>query len=160
LQGAEHAFKIVSEYNRDNPEADLRVYSTFLDYLKHEELKEPMEKLIDKYNIKFYETPEDMVEWKDWKLLIGNNEYYTPYADKEEWKSTMEEREKKDSARIIQKNLEKFSGGVYDDIRKILSEENPLGDFLDPVPLADKVIENIMNNNKEVKNGQPSGYKN
>jgi hypothetical protein len=133
LQGAEHAFKIIYEYNKDNPKADLRAYSTFLDYLKHDELKEPMEKLIKKYNIKFYTEVEDMVEWKDWKLIIGNQEYMTPYANEDEWKATMEEREQKDTARIIQKNLERFSGGVYDDVKQILGTVT-LGDIASPEP--------------------------
>ena len=124
LQGAEHAFKIISEYNKDNPEADLRAYSTFLDYLKHEELKGPMEELIKKYNIKFYTEVEDMVDWGKWKLIIGNQEYTTPYANEDEWKATMEEREKKDTARLMQKKLEKnFSGDIYDEIDKIINKE-------------------------------------
>lgn len=125
LKGAEHAFKIISEYNADNPKADLRAYSTFLDYLKHDELREPMEKLIDQYGIKFYTEVEDMVPWGDWKLIIGDQEYNTPYADKDEWKATMEEREAKDSARILQKQMENnFSGEVYDTLKQLIIETN------------------------------------
>lgn len=124
LQGAEHAFKIISEYNKDNPGADLRAYSTFLDYLKYDELKESMEKLIKKYDIKFYKEVEDMVDWGDWKLIIGSREYKTPYASEKEWKESMEEKEEKDTARIAQKNLEKnFSGDIYDEIDKIINKE-------------------------------------
>ena len=113
--------KLINEYNNDNPKADLRAYSTFLDYLKHDELREPMEKLIEKYNIKFYTETEDMVEWEDWKLIIGNREYPTPYADKDEWKATMEEREAKDSARLMQKRMDEiFSGELYNELNKIL----------------------------------------
>lgn len=37
----------------------------------------------------------------------------------------MEEREAKDSARMMQKNMEgQFSGGVYDEIKNIIKEEN------------------------------------
>lgn len=176
LEGAEHAFKIISEYNHDNPGADLRAYSTFLDYLKHDGLKEPMEKLIEKYGIKFYTEVEDMVEWGEWKLIIGSREYPTPYANKDEWRESMEEKEAKDSARLIQKKLEeRFSGGVYDELKQILgqsvtsddvasisvyeqmrkklSQDNPMGDYHwpDPVSLADKVIESINNKTKEVK---------
>lgn len=123
LKGAEHAFKIIYEYNKDHPGADLRAYITFLDYLKHDELKEKMEELIKKYKIKFYAEAEDMVPWGDWKLIIGSQEYPTPYADKDEWKATMEEREAKDSARIIQKNLESnFSGDIYDELDKLISK--------------------------------------
>lgn len=123
LQGAEHAFKIISEYNKDNPGADLRAYSTFLDYLKYDELKEPMEKLIKKYGTKFYTEVDDMVEWKDWKLIIGSQEHPTPYASESEWKDAMESKEKTDTARIMQQNIEeKFSGGVYEELNNILKE--------------------------------------
>lgn len=124
LKGAENAFRIIYEYNQDHPGADLRAYATFLDYLKHDELREPMEKLIEKYQIKFYEEVDNMVEWKDWKLIIGSREYDTPYEDEDAWKSAMEERGKADSARILQKNLEgRFSGGVYDQLKEILKNE-------------------------------------
>jgi hypothetical protein len=121
LLGAEHAFKIISEYNKDHPGEDLRAYATFLDYLKHDELREPMQKLIEKYDMKFYREVDDMVEWGDWKLLIGDREYPTPYANREEWQATMEEREARDSARIMQKNMEgNFTGEVFSEVDKII----------------------------------------
>ena len=55
LEGAEKAFKTVQEYNRDHPEADLRCYATYLDYLKCDDLREEMEGLIEKYKVKFYQ---------------------------------------------------------------------------------------------------------
>ena len=123
LEGAEKAFKTIYEYNKDNPGADLRAYITFLEYLKRDELREPMEKLIEKYDIKFYmEDPDKLAEWADWKLIIGDNEYPTPYADMKEWEEAMKERGEKDTARIAQKNMEeKFAGGVYDDLDKIIN---------------------------------------
>lgn len=126
LEGAEHAFKIISEYNQDHPDADLRAYSTFLDYLKCKELKEPMEELIKKYNMKFYTEVEDMVDWSKWKLIIGENEYYTPYEDEDAWKKAMEEQSGKDSARNLQRLIEeRFSGGAYDEMHRIIrGEEN------------------------------------
>lgn len=134
LLGAEHAFKIISEYNHDHSGADLRAYSTFLDYLKHDELKKPMEELIEKYNVKFYTEVEDMVEWKDWKLIIGDREYQTPYASESEWKATMEERENKDSARQLQKKMEEnFSGEVYDEVKQIIGTVT-LSDIASPEP--------------------------
>ena len=136
LKGAEHAFKIIHDYNQDNPGADLRAYATFLDYLKHDELKGPMEKLIEKYDIKFYKEVEDMVPWGDWKLIIGDQEYPTPYKDEQAWKDSMEEREAKDSARVMQKTLEgHFSGEVYDELAKIIGEtgtEVTLNDIASP----------------------------
>lgn len=123
LNGAEHAFKIIHDYNEEHPNADLRAYSTFLDYLKHDELKGTMEELIDKYNIKFYTEVENMVDWGDWKLIIGDQEYKTPYSSKEDWKAAFEDKESKDTARILQKNIEgKFSGDVFDEVNKIINQ--------------------------------------
>lgn len=123
LEGAENAFRVISSYNEDHPEADLRAYRTWLDYLKCEELREPMEALIKKYNMKFYaEDPKKTAKWKKWKLIIGAKEFPTPYANEKEWQKAMEEvNSKKDSARIMQKNIEeKFSGEVYEELNKIL----------------------------------------
>ena len=124
LKGAEHAFKIISEYNHDNPDKKLRAYATFLDYLKHDELKAPMEKLIREYGIKFYKEADGLCEWKDWKLIIGTQEHTTPYASEKEWRNSMDERESKDTARIMQKQLEeRFTGGVYDELKELLKQD-------------------------------------
>lgn len=122
LEGAEHAFKIINEYNKDHPGADLRAYSTFLDYLKCDGLREEMEGLIEKYHMKFYEEDsKKMAKWGDWKLIIGNREYPTPYENEKAWKKAMEKQGEKDTARLLQKNMEeRFSGGVYDELNKIL----------------------------------------
>lgn len=130
LEGAEHAFKIIHEYNQTGPEVELRAYATFLDYLKHDELREPMEKLIDKYKIKFYKEVEDMVEWNKWKLIIGDTEYPTPYASEKEWKDSMDEREQKDTARIYATKAKKFKDLdsveiTQDDVEKINKAEVP-----------------------------------
>lgn len=122
LEGAEKAFTIISSYNRDHPEADLRAYRTFLDYLKCDELREPMEALIKKYNIKFYmEDPEKTADWKDWELIIGKNHYPTPYEDEKAWKEAMKKQGEKDTDRILQKRMDEiFSGELYDELNKIL----------------------------------------
>lgn len=124
IEGAENAFRLAYEYNQDHPDADLRLYATWLDYLKQDDLKEPMEALIKKYNIKFYaEDPKKMAKWQDWKLIIGSREYPTPYKNEKEWKKAMEAQGEKDTARLLQKNMEeKFSGGVYDELNAILNE--------------------------------------
>lgn len=121
LQGAEHAFKIISEYNKDHPKEDLRAYATFLEYLKHDGLKEPMEKLIKKYDMKFYTGVTNMVDWGDWKLLIGENGYPTPYQNEKDWEEAMKERSKKDTARMA---VNRFDGEVYNELDKIIKEEN------------------------------------
>lgn len=136
LEGAEHAFKIITAYNKDHPGADLRAYQTFIDYLKCDDLKDEMEKLIKKYNMKFYsEDPKKTAKWKDWRLVIGTKEYPTPYENEKAWKKAMEEAGKNDSARIMQKNMEeRFSGGVYDELNALLKDagEKTLADFVKP----------------------------
>lgn len=141
LQGAEHAFKIISEYNKDNPKADLRAYSMFLEYLKHDELKEPMEKLIKKYNVKFYTEVTDMVDWGDWKLLIGDEEYKTPYKTEKDWEEAMEEQRKKDTARMA---VNRFSGEVYNELDKIINKETELSDVIKGNSLGKLVVEKAM----------------
>lgn len=122
LDGAEHAFKIISEYNVDHPDEPIRAYATYLDYLKCPELEGPMRELIAKYDIKFYaEDPKKTAKWGDWKLIIGSREYPTPFKNEKEWKEAMEERGKKDSDRQAKNN---FIGGAYDEIDKILKENN------------------------------------
>ncbi len=124
IAGAENAFRIAYEYNQDHPEADLRLYSTWLDYLKQDDLRPDMETLIDKYQVKFYEEdPKKTAKWGQWKVVVGDREYPTPYENEKAWKEAMEKQGEKDSARILQKNMEeKFSGGVYDELNAILNE--------------------------------------
>lgn len=134
LEGAEKAFTIISSFNRDHPEGEsLRAYSTFIEYLKFDELREPMLKLIKKYDIKFYmEDPKKMAKWKDWKLIIGDREYPTPYKNEKEWQKAMEEASKNDTARIYGAKKKKFDG-------------------LDSVNITDKDLEKI--NNTEIPEG-------
>lgn len=124
IAGAENAFKIAYEYNKDHPEADLRLYSTWLDYLKQEDLREDIEGLIEKYQVKFYEEDEKKAaKWGDWKLVMGRKHYPTPYKSYKDWEAAMAEHEDKDTARVLQKNVdERFSGGIYDELNKILKE--------------------------------------
>lgn len=133
LAGAEKAFTIISSYNRDHPEADLRAYSTFIEYLKHDELREPMLELIKKYDIKFYmEDPRKMAKWGDWRLIFNGEEYPTPYKNEKEWKKAMEEAGKNDSARIYATKKKKFIGIdsvtiTDEDLEKINNAEIPEG---------------------------------
>ena len=120
LEGAENAFTIISSYNQAHPDAPLRAYATWLEYLKCEDLKVPMEELIKKYDIKFYmEKTKRMAKWADWELIIGSKHYKTPYANQKEWEEAMKNQGKRDNTR---KAENKFVGGVYDDLDKILKE--------------------------------------
>lgn len=117
LAGAENAFKLVHDYNKEHPDADLRLFDTFLEYLKVADLEQPMRDLIRKYDVKFYTASEKLVPWGDWKLVIGNKEYHTPYADVKEWEEAMKDHGKKDTGRMA---IDRFTGGVYDEVDKIL----------------------------------------
>lgn len=111
LEGAENVFRLVYKYNKAHPKADLRVYVTMLDYLKCEDLRDEMEKLIKKYKIKFYkEDLKKMAKWAQWKLRIGTREYPTPYKNEKEWKKAMEEVAKNDTARIYGAKKKKYEG--------------------------------------------------
>ena len=124
LEGAEKAFAMIQSYNKDHPDADLRAYATFLEYLKNDELKKPMEELIKKYDMKFYmEDPKKMADWKYWVLRVGDQVFMTPYENERDWEKAMKQKEKSDTARLAQRTMEqKFSGEVYDEIDNILKE--------------------------------------
>lgn len=122
LSGAENVFTIISSYNSTHGDKPLRCYSTMIEYLKCDELREPMLDLIKKYEISFYsEDPKTMAKWGDWNLVIGNKHYPTPYKNEKAWKEAMEKQGDKDTDRILQKKMDKiFSGEVYNELNKIL----------------------------------------
>lgn len=98
LKVVEHCFKLVNNYNAEHRnKKPLRVYSTFLEYLKLDSLTKEMEKLINQYDIKFYQEPKRIAKWEDWRLIIGNKEHNTPYKNEGEWVAAMEENNKKNA---------------------------------------------------------------
>lgn len=127
LSGVENGFKLIYEWNQAHKKREkLRVYKTFLEYLKCEELEKPMEDLIEKYEIEFWgEDLKRCCDWEDWKLVIvkenGEREVYpTPYEDYNAWIEAMKEASKKDTIRQMNSP---FVGGDYDEIEKILKED-------------------------------------
>lgn len=121
LRVAENCFSLVYKYNQEHDEDEqLRVYSTYLEFLKHPELYPEMMSLIKKYKIKFYEEqiPKHK-KWKGWKVVVGKNTYESPYTKQSEWEEAMKEMNAKDNMRGI-KNP--FSGGIFDEIDKFLDE--------------------------------------
>lgn len=133
IAGAENAFRIAYEYNKDHPEADLRLYSTWLDYLKQDDLREDMEGLIEKYKVKFYEEDKKkMAKWGDWKVVVFGKEYPTPYKNEKEWKEAMEAANLTDAARVYATKKKKFEGLdsveiTEADLKKIEQAEVPEG---------------------------------
>lgn len=95
LEGAENLFRVLYEYNLSHPkDSPLRAYSTFIDYAKWPDLHDEMEALIKKYDVKFYgENPWLAAKWGDWKLIVGNKTYPTPYKDQAEWAAAMEKND-------------------------------------------------------------------
>lgn len=126
LEWAEHAFTIISSYNKEHEgEEPLRLFSTWLDYMKQPELKDDMERLIKKYDIKFYRTAakwEKRKYWGNWKLIIGNKEYKTPYENFEAWKKAMEKNNIKQYGSATGRGEDPFKGEIYNEIDKILKE--------------------------------------
>lgn len=94
LDGVEHIFKQVYEYNtkrKPEDEEDLRLFAAFVQYAKDKTLREEMLALIDKYNIKFYKpsTDYETARWSDWRLLLGNREYEPKFKSMAEWEEAM-----------------------------------------------------------------------
>lgn len=121
LKVVENCFKLVSEYNKEN-NANLRVYDTYLEYLKVDELKDDMVELIKKYDIKFYTTKDSARSkvWKGWRVKIGSAWYNSPYSCQADWEAAMEEMAKHDNVR--QSLNDPFKSKQMDEIDKILSE--------------------------------------
>lgn len=126
LAGVENGFRMIYEWNKAHPrEKKLKVYKTFLEYLKQDELVEEMKNLIFVYEIEFWgENKKVRCDWEDWKLIIpkpdGTKEVHpTPYKDEHEWEEAMQEASKKDTVRQIENP---FVGGAFDEITEILKK--------------------------------------
>ena len=124
LEGVENGFKLINEWNKTHHRNQkLKVYKTFLEYLKQDELREPMEKLIEKYDIEFWgEDEKRMCDWEDWKLMIVKEGrkpevYPTPYPDYKAWEEAMKDASANDTIRQIENP---FKGGAFDEIENLL----------------------------------------
>ena len=115
LSVVEKGFKLISEVN-DKYHSDLRAYATFLEYLKVPSLCMEMQKLIKKYNMKFYSEPKKIADWGDWRLVWRGKEYHTPYKSEGDWQKAMAEYSKTDTKRQVK---DPFTGGVYDIIKQM-----------------------------------------
>lgn len=115
LDVVENCFKLVHDYNKGHG-TDLRVFDTYINYLKVPSIASEIEALMKKYNMRFYTPAESDVKWGDWKLLVGDREYATPYASYEEWENAMA---KLDSTDKLRNAKDPFSGGVFDSLDEI-----------------------------------------
>lgn len=123
LEGAEHAYSLVSKWNKEHTDDEpLRLFSAWLDYEKEPELKDKMVELRTKYDIKFYRVSEKWYKdkyWRNWKLVIGNKEYPTPYQDAEDWADAMEKHNTKRKPEFDNP----FNGKIYEELDKFIKED-------------------------------------
>lgn len=121
LEGAEHEFKLLYEWNKEHPnEPKLKAYQTFMGYLDEPKLRDKMKEMIVKYEVEFWgEDPKKVAPWKEWHVVIGDKVHFTPYKTE----ADVMARYKKEP-RPEKENP--FSGGAFDQMRKILEEENEI----------------------------------
>lgn len=124
LEGAEHAFSLIHKWNTEHPDEEpLRLYATWIEFAKDKVIGEEICALIDKYDVKFYGIDgKKQAQWGDWKVIIGNKEYSTPYKDEQAWAAKMEELNHTQTT-DSRNYKDPFTGGVFDEIKKVL--KNP-----------------------------------
>lgn len=117
LNGVEHAFRTIYEYNKEHG-TDYRMFGTFLAYIKEPELETEMKRLVNKYHIKFY-SPKNSVPWSEWRMLYKGREYRTPYADKDAYDKHFAQVKKNEGYNDLVLNLQ---GGIFDEVDNLIKE--------------------------------------
>lgn len=118
LEGVEHGFKFISEYNKTHKKA-IKVFSTIASYANEPELRDDILKLINHYHISFYGpvSGKQQAKWEDWKLVWDGREYRTPYKDHDDYDQKMAGLNKKQDRFG---KTDRMSGGVFDELDKLL----------------------------------------
>lgn len=121
LEGVEHGFKLIADYNKTH-KRKIKVFSTIATYTNEPELSDDMLKLIEKYNIEFYGPvgKKKQARWEDWRMVWNSKEYYTPYKDAADHDQKMNEMNSEQSRFAM---VERMSGGVFDELDKLLKGE-------------------------------------
>ena len=89
LEVAEHCFKLIHDYNLECG-TNFRLYDSFLCALRNPEIHDKLAELINKYDIKFYRTPNPKKrEWDKWRLVWGSKIIHSHYASHDEWAKQM-----------------------------------------------------------------------
>lgn len=118
LKVVEKGFKLIHDYNQMHKnKRPLRAYASFLEYLKEPSLAKEIQQLIDKYDMLFYDMPNHIAPWEEWRAIVNGREYHTPYKSFFDWQDAMSEQAQKDNMRNIE---DPFKGSIYDDIAKLL----------------------------------------
>ena len=134
LEGIEHGFKQIKEWNDAHyGEEKLRACSVLIDFTEDPTIGEQVKELIEKYDIEFY-IVDGEAKWSDWKLIIGDKEYPTKYADMAEWaeamaKNNAEQLEKRNTWAAKTKKFDGLDSVsiTEEDIRRISDAEVPEG---------------------------------
>ncbi|MBQ9029729.1 hypothetical protein IJ114_03115 [Candidatus Saccharibacteria bacterium] len=82
ITGFKNGFKAVSTWNNTHND-DIKLFSAILNCLKDNELREPLEKLIVRYDLNFYAQPlkRYCAPWDKWILLYNGKKYHSPFKD-------------------------------------------------------------------------------
>ena len=123
LEAAENGFKVIEKWNSSHSEEEkIRKHSAMLEWLREDELKEPLEALIEKYNIEFYAQPlgKKCAPWSDWKLLYNGKEYRTPYKDQADLDKHLKKADKK-TKRFEMTN--RMQGGIFEEVDNLIKEK-------------------------------------
>lgn len=125
LEAAENGFKVIEEWNSSHSEEEkIRKHSAMLEWLREEELAEPLDALIKKYHIEFYSTPrmgKDYASWEEWHLLYNGKKYMTPYKDMDDLTKRLKKEDKK-IKRFETPN--RMNGGVFEEVDNLINKEN------------------------------------
>lgn len=89
LTTLELGFAYIEHYNFEHPgDEPLRVCDTILEWAKNPQLEYGVNRLIEKYNIKFYTFDKrcfNKKNWGKWRLIWEDREYPTKFPTKEDW---------------------------------------------------------------------------
>lgn len=89
LETAERGFAMIDKWNREHIEEEpLRVSNTFLSWAENPVLKNDMEKLFKRYNVRFYRVPDKSFSdkyWGDWRMVYKGEEYPPLYGSLQEF---------------------------------------------------------------------------
>lgn len=121
IRAAEHGFRLVSRWNKQHPDDEpLRMFATFLDWMKVPTLGETIQNLATQYDIEFYDVPptDGKDDWGQWKLVFNQTEYYSPYAIMAEWQAAMV----KNNAREEEQNKDLFDKAEMDRLAEAAAE--------------------------------------
>lgn len=121
LEGVEHGFKTVSEWNKDHADQEpVLLYSTFLSYLEDPTLREDMERLFKKYGVKLYGNCKP-AEWSKWRMIYDNKIYPTPYKDKDDYVRQMQKQHATQNKKV--NNIARRRANALTELEKALKGE-------------------------------------